>query len=285
MDESFFIYNDHFFARGTPVISAGNRALRYGDGLFETMRLYDGRILNGDFHFERFFSGMKTLQFANTAIFSPELFIQKIKELTQKNGHGSHARVRVMAFRPGENIFDEEKDPPDLLMETWPLPPTIELNEKGLILDVFEEGAKSCDRFSNLKSNNYIISAMAGLVARRNTLDDILILNVYGRVCESAIANVFVVKDKQIFTPPLSEGCVAGVMRRWLLERFLPTDHIVKETELSIEDVLGADEIFLTNSIQPVRWVEHFREKTYGNAVSKQIFQQFLLQTGTTGNG
>ena len=131
MDEHLFIYNNNYFRVGDPVISAGNRALRYGDGLFETMRMHEGRILNVDFHFERFFSGMKTLQFDLPEYFSPEFFLRTANELLLKNLNQKNARIRLMAFRGDGGIFDSENNFPGYIIETWPLSEKIELNEKG----------------------------------------------------------------------------------------------------------------------------------------------------------
>ena len=276
MDEHLFIYNNNYFRVGDPVISAGNRALRYGDGLFETMRMHEGRILNVDFHFERFFSGMKTLQFDLPEYFSPEFFLRTANELLLKNLNQKNARIRLMAFRGDGGIFDSENNFPGYIIETWPLSEKIELNEKGLVVDIFADARKSCDQFSNLKSNNYLPSVMAGIFAKKNKLDDAIILNSYERVCESAIANIFIIKDNKIYTPPLSEGCVAGVMRRWMLEKFSLKKYSVIEKNLSVDDLLDADEFFLTNSIHPVRWVKNFKEKVYGNERVKEIFECFL---------
>ncbi|HJY22972.1 MAG TPA: aminotransferase class IV, partial [Hanamia sp.] len=103
-----------------------------------------------------------------------------------------------------------------------------------------------------------------------------IILNNYGRVCESAIANIFIIKDENIFTPPLAEGCVAGIMRRWILERFSLKGYVVTQKNLSIEDILHADEFFLTNSIRPIRWVKSFHEKNYENEKVREIYQYVL---------
>jgi branched-chain amino acid aminotransferase len=276
MKEHFFIYNDTFFHVNEPVISAGNRSLLYGDGLFETMRMHKGRILNMDFHFERFFNGLKVLQFDIPKYFSHEFFLKKINSLLLKNNHEKNARIRLMVFRDNGSILNPENNFPNYIMETSPLPEKIEFNEAGLVVDVFKDGMKSCDMFSNLKSNNYLLNAMAGLFAKKNNLDDCIILNNYGRVCESAIANIFIIKDENIFTPSLAEGCVAGVMRRWILERFFLKGYVVTQKNLSIEDILHADEFFVTNSIHPIRWVKSFREKNYENEKVREIYQSFI---------
>ena len=277
MNEYFFVYNSNYFHQNEPVISAGNRALRYGDGLFETMRMYEGRILNLDFHFERFFTGMRILQFNLPQFFSPEFFLRTVNELLLKNSHQQNARIRLMALRGDGGIFDNENNSPDYIIETWPLSEKIELNGNGLIVDVFAGTRKSCDQFSNLKSNNYLPSIMAGLFAKKNKLDDAIILNAYDRICESAIANIFIINGENIYTPPLSEGCVAGTMRRWILEKFSLKDYSVIEKTLSMDDVLNADEFFLTNAIHPIRWVKNFGRKIYENEKVKEIFQ-YLIQ-------
>ncbi|HET7118036.1 MAG TPA: aminotransferase class IV [Hanamia sp.] len=276
MNEHFFIYNNKYFEQDEPVISPGNRGLRYGDGLFETMRMCEGKIWNVDFHFERLFSGMKTLQFDIPEYFSPDFFLRTVNEILLKNSIFKNARIRLMAFRGDGGIFDNENDSPNYIIETWPLTNNKKLNEKGLIVDIFPDGRKSCDRFSNLKSNNYLPSVMAGLFTKKNNLDDAIILNTYGRVCETAIANIFIIKGDKIYTPPLSEGCVAGVMRRWMLEKFSLKNYVVKERSFSMDEVFDAGEVFLTNSIQPVRWVKNFREKNYGNERVREIFEYVL---------
>src|SRR5665213_2125058 len=214
MNEHFFIYNDRYFQNSQLAISAGNNGLRYGDGLFETMRMHGGRILNAAFHFERLFSGMKTLQLDIPAYFSAAFFERSVNELLLKNSIQKNARIRLMVFRGNGYILESEKNGTDYIIETWPLGGKIELNEDGFVVDIFDEARNSCDSFCNLKSNNYLRNVMAGLFAKRNKLDEAIILNCYERVSESGIANIFIVKGNQIFTPLLSEGCVAGTMRR-----------------------------------------------------------------------
>jgi branched-chain amino acid aminotransferase len=273
MNEHFFIYNNTYFLQNEPAIHADSRGLRYGDGLFETMRMYEGRILNIHFHFERFFSGMKVLQFNIPDYFSPVFFRSTVKELLLKNSIYKNARIRLTSFRGDGSIFDTKNDSANYIIETYPMSEKIALNKNGLKVDIFPDAQKSCDKFSNLKCNNYLNSVMAGLFAQKNLMDDAIILNAYGRICESAIANIFIVKDNKIYTPPLSEGCVAGTMRRWILEKFSLKNYSITEKKLTVDDLSEADELFLTNAIYPVRWVENFRGKIFGNEGVKEIFE------------
>ena len=278
MAELFFIYNDKFYPANTPVITPGNRSLRYGDGLFETMKIVEGKIINKDFHFERLFNGLKLLQFEIPKNFNTVFLHDKIIGLVKKNKHVASARVRLMIFRGNGGIFDPENLRPNYIIESWPLSTPMNLNENGLVVDVFPGAKKSCDSFSNLKSNNYLPYVMAGLFAKKNKLNDCIVLNSFDRVCDSAIANIFIIKKNKIFTPPLSEGCVAGVMRRWLLENSGLKKYKILEKNLSVSDIKDADEFFLTNSIYHLRWVKTFQEKNYPNKIATEIYNH-IVQT------
>jgi branched-chain amino acid aminotransferase len=142
-----------------------------------------------------------------------------------------------------------------------------------LIIDIFPDARKSIDVFSNLKSANYLPYVMAAIWAKENKLNDALILNQHDRICDSTIANVFWVNDNKVFTPPLNEGCVAGVMRKKILELAMhKSDHLMQEHILTKEILLQADEVFLTNAIAGIRWVKEFRSKVYKNTISSKIF-------------
>ena len=143
------------------------------------------------------------------------------------------------------------------------------------MIDIFPDARKSIDRFSNLKSANYLPYVMAAIWAKENKLNDALILNQHDRICDATIANIFWVKDENIFTPPLSEGCVAGVMRKKILEFAIRhSGFLVPESVLTEDILLQADEVFLTNTITGIRWVKECRGKIYKNTISSKIFTE-----------
>jgi branched-chain amino acid aminotransferase len=278
MTEHFFMYNNKVYPLNFAVISSGNRSLRYGDGLFETMKMVKGAIINKEFHFERLFNGLSLLQFEIPKTFNASFLEKRIKEIAAKNTHNNVTRIRLMLFRGNGGIFDPENLFPNYIIETSLLSHQGQLNEKGLVVGLFPDAKKSCDLFANLKSNNYLPYVMAGLFSKKNSLDDSLVLNSFGRVCDSAIANIFIIKDNNIYTPPLTEGCVAGVMRRWMLEKFHLKKYHVIERKLSINDVYDADEFFLTNAVSHLRWVKKFTGKNYTNKKTQEIYSH-ILQT------
>ena len=267
----FFTYNDKIYKDGTAVITPENRSLRYGDGLFETLKMHKGVIQLRDYHFERLFSGMKMLQFQLPEYFTAAYLENKILELYKKNQHNSFTRVRLMVFRGNGGLYNPENHFPNYIIQTWSIEHTEELNSNGLIINVYPDAKKSCDKFANLKSNNYLPYIMAALHAKKIKVNDCILLNNYDRVCDTTIANIFIIKDDIIYTPPLSDGCVAGVMRRWIIEKLHAGFKII-EKEISIDELENADEVFLTNSIKGIRWVKQFRNKEYKNRLVKQIF-------------
>ena len=122
-----------------------------------------------------------------------------------------------------------------------------------------------------------ILAAMIGSgYAKENKLDDCLLLNQFGRIADSTISSVFIVKNNTIITPAITEGSINGVMRRHLLESLGSSDFKIQQSGLTIEDLEMADEIFLTNAIRGIRWVSNFRNNTYGNELTKEIYRRFL---------
>ena len=254
------------------IITANNRGFRYGDGLFETIKVMGNKIHLAKFHFERLFSSMQILQFKMPEFFTEENLSDQIFFLCKKNNHQHSARVRLTVFRGDGGFFDGNNNLPNYIIQTEELnKKEFALNENGLIIDVFSDGKKSCDNFSNIKSNNFLVNAMAASYAKRNQLDDCFILNSYDRICESTISNIFLIKNKIIYTPALSEGCIAGIMRRFLLEKIPQQDFLIREANISIEKIKQADEIFLTNSISGMRWVKEFGKNKYTNSLTTEI--------------
>ena len=271
---TFINFNGSHVQSDKPIITASNRGLRYGDGLFETMRAQEGELILGRLHFERLFAGLDLLQFERPAFFTREELASQIRQLCEKNGHRKLSRIRLMVFRGNGGLNDEAKDGLGYIIESVQLgEEDIRLNEVGLSVALFSDGKKSCDRFSNLKSNNFLLYTMAARYAKKCGADDCLVLNAHGRACESTIANLFCFRDNILYTTPLSEGCVSGVMRRFLLQLLPAAGYNIVEKPLTITDIAMADELFLTNAIRGIRWVHQFEESRYLNIQTSAVFE------------
>lgn len=270
---NYFNYNGKLFKDGTPVIGADNRGLRYGDGLFETMKMLNSELIFEDEHFARLWRGLNVLQFDISKHFKVEKLSGEIKLLAKKNGHEKAARIRLSIIRGDGGLYDAKNHSPGYIIQTWPLAAgSGEWNSNGLVVGIYKEAKKSCDILSNLKHNNYLPYVLAALQAKKEKWNDAILLNTNGRICDTTIANIFIVKDNAVFTPSLSEGCVAGIMRKMIIMNLLKSNWQVVEKEMSVDELLNADEVFVTNSMYNIRWVQRIYENTFKNVVTQKIF-------------
>jgi len=266
---SFVSYNGEIVDASLPVLQIHNRAFKYGDGVFETMRMWNGNILLQDFHFERLLHGLTTLEITNDKSF-PEIVSASIHQLCERNSCCSSAKIRVAVFR-------EEANGAGFSIEVTPLPhQSYQLNNEGWGIDIYPEVLKNCDVFSNLKSASYLPYVMADLYAKVNGLQECLVMNTHHFIADGSKTNIFIVKDKVVFTPALDQGCVAGVMRRFIINQLQKSAYSIQETEVSAEMLLNAEEVFMTNAIKGIQWVRSFRNKVYDSTITRQFFDTFL---------
>ncbi|HEV8286370.1 MAG TPA: aminotransferase class IV [Chitinophagaceae bacterium] len=276
----FVNVNGEILSSGFAFVRTDNRSYRYGDGLFETMKAKNKKIILGDLHFERLYKSLSLLKFDIPAFFSQQNLETQILELCQKNNCEELARIRLSISRGNGSLYKSDEKF-QYIIECSPLKhETDELDEGGLIIDVFPFARKSCDAFANIKSASHLPYVMAARFVKENKLNDCLLLNTYERICDSTIANLFWVKDEMISTPPLSEGCIAGVMRRYLMQCAQGTRYKVQEKPCEVKDLENADGIFLTNAIQGIKQVKRFRDKVYSKKIKiYNDLQQYILKS------
>src|SRR5579875_3195397 len=234
---NFICFNGNFI-ENQPLFTPQNRSFRYGDGVFETMKVYQGKILLEEFHFERLFLSLQLLQIENSLEASQ--LSSLVLELCQKNNCLSLSRIRLAAYR-------NENNSAEFVIEAFPIPDEfIQLNESGFAIDIYPYARKSMDAFSNVKTANFLPYVMAERFAKEKNLDDSIVLNGNNHLADTSKANIFLIKDGEIFTPALHQGCINGVMRRFLLEELKRLKFAVHQKELSEQELVEADEVFLT---------------------------------------
>ena len=271
----FVSLNGEFIKTGKPIWLADNRSYRYGDGLFETMKLEKGRITLENYHWERLNEGLRLLNIKTPRRWNVDKLREEIIQLCRKNKCEKLARLRLSVSRGNGGLYDATKKF-QWLLECWPLTKSVNhLNENGWVIDIYPDARKSYDLFSHLKSANFLPYVMAADYAREHNLNDCLVLNTNDRIADSTIANIFIIRKNQVITPPLRESCIYGVMRRKILETKFEIEGLPEsfsELPLTENDLEQADEVFLTNSIHGLRWVQRFRDKEYGNELTTKIF-------------
>lgn len=272
----FYNYNGKIFSENENIIGPTNRGLRYGDGIFETIKFKNATIILADDHFKRLWQGMKALQFSIPVHLTVEKLTAEINALIKKNKL-KEARIRITVIRSDGGIYDPKNDTPNYIIEAIKLSEDNGLlNINGLQICIYEVALKSIDLFSNLKNNNYLPYFMGAKFAKQQQCNDALILNSKGNICDSPIANIFFIKDKIIYTTALSEGCVAGVMRNWLINTLRILNYKVEEIIVTKNILCEADEVFLSNSIYNIKWVGSLGDKNYTNIEIQKINE--LLQ-------
>ena len=143
------------------LISPDNRSFRYGDGFFETIKVWKGKLVLANYHMERLFTSLNVLQFVPPVYFTPDYITDQVLALAAKNGHQKLARIRITIFRGEGGLYDAQNHFPNHIIQSWELnPANNQLNENGLVLDFFADARKVCDHYSALKSNNFLSYAL-----------------------------------------------------------------------------------------------------------------------------
>ena len=256
-----------------PLFTTQNRGFRYGDGVFETIKIFRGKIILKEYHFDRLFASLQLLQIITPANFTSGMLLAKILDLCNLNNCLNSARVRLAVYRNEEckaeyiieaNVLDNEVS---------------QLNEEGWTINIYPFIRKSCDAFANLKSANYLPYVMADLYSKQTGVNESIVLNSENNICDASKANMFLLKNGEVYSPALHQGCVNGVKRRFVIEQLKKEGIAIHQTTIDEKFLSEADEVFLTNAIQDLRWVKIFGNKIYSNSFvlqfSKRLFTTF----------
>lgn len=266
--------NGDIFSADGPSIKAGNRAHLYGDGVFESIRIIAGRPINLENHIKRMLSGATRLKMRPPSYFTKEFFEEKIAELLIKSGITEGGKCRISLDRSIGGTYAPEVNEVDYFIEVYPMDTnSFSLNARGLEVDLFMDLKKEKTPISNYKTKNGLIYVLAAIAAKEKGLDDYLISNYSGGILESTSANMFVVSNGVLYTPGLEEGCLAGTMRMQIINLALKNGIKVYECNILPQNLLVADEIFLTNAIQGVVWVSGYRTKRYFSNTARKLVE------------
>lgn len=222
-------------------------------------------------HVSRIKLGMTVLRMNVPAEFNSDNINELVIHLLKHNTHAPNARIRLTVFRNEGGYYSPKTNDISFLIESEEMAGKFELNTRGFWVDIYADIKKPVNKLSNLKTGNAMLYVMAGIAKQSMKLDECFLVNDSGAVCESISSNVFVVKNGTIYTPPLSEGCVAGIMRKQIMNLAHENKILSFESPLTTYTLLNADEIFLSNSIRGIQWVGQFKDKFYTNKMS-QLF-------------
>ncbi|QEC53665.1 branched-chain amino acid aminotransferase [Anseongella ginsenosidimutans] len=269
---TFINYNGKIVNASEPLFTSGNRAFRYGDGLFETLRMIRGELPLLEMHARRLQAGMKILKFDNYQAMDAGQMESQISLLSKSNKIFSNARIRFSVYRDAGGLYTPVHNGFAFVVEMQRLEEqNYELNKKGLLIDIFPDIRTEFNLLSPFKTINSLPYVLSGVFKKEHKLDESVLLSAGGHISETTASNIFLIKNKTLFTPELSTGCIDGIMRRVVLKLAAEGGLQVQETLLPPDSLKAADEIFLTNTVRGIQWVVGYKEKRYFNRVSKSL--------------
>lgn len=268
-------FNGRIISRSDFCLSPANRAFCYGDGIFESIRVRQGKPLWIEYHYNRILKSADQLKLNINPEWSIELFKDTITSLHNANHNSNTAsRIRFSLFRNDGGLYTPYTNNASYLVETEPLDQNqYVINTKGINIVIYPDIKKQYNILSGMKSINAQLYVLASIYKRNNGYGDALILNEEGMISEATSSNIFIYKNSKVITPPLSQACVAGVMRAIIIETVKEIGLPLEEAKVSPNDLIHADEIFLTNAIIGIKWVKGYENKKYSNKISTELVQ------------
>lgn len=278
MNEVFYIYNGTIKKASESVAMLNNRAMFYGDGCFETILAFNNIIPLLLKHIERLKKAAEQLWLdLPNELIDLNILSNLILYLAHRNKLYKTYKVKLTVYRQSEGLYRPTSKNVSYIIETIALEQNkFQLNENGLKIDVFEDISKNYSSISRFKTLNALANVLAQVYAKNNNLDDVVFLNCQNQIVEATSSNIFIVnQDNTVQTPPLSSGCIAGIMRSYLIDNVLPKlKQNVVEKNFSIDELMNVKEVFLTNAVWGLRCVLAFRNKRYFNSLSQKIINE-----------
>ncbi|SDQ80947.1 aminotransferase class IV [Flagellimonas zhangzhouensis] len=267
-------FNGALFAEDSTLLTANNRGLKYGDALFETVRCVNGTVFFWEDHYFRLMASMRILRMEIPMEFTLEFLEEEIKKTIEANALGDNSvRIRLTVFRNDGGLYTPETNNVSYVIETSALDSPFYILEDGdYEVELFKDFYVNKDMLSTLKTSNKVLHVVASVFAKENGYSNCLLVNNEKQVVESINGNLFLVKDNVIKTPPLSDGCLDGIIRKKLMEIIEATEGLeLQEASISPFELQKSDELFITNTIMGIQSISKYRKKVFGNTVAKSL--------------
>ncbi len=238
-----------------------DRARRYGDGLFESVAIFEGEMPFIHAHIRRMIQDASYLDIKWPEELTVETIFERAADAGIKNGV-----LNIWLWRTGEGKYL-----PFNIGSDWGIGITeldhkpLEGTERGLQVGFYHENQKPPGRLSNIKTCNSLLYIQAARQAAKLGFDDVLIKGTDGTVLESSNSNIFIYLEGQLITPPLALGAINGIMRFVILKLAADENVHVVERPIHLDDLQEASELWLTNAVQGIRWVRDCDDYMFGN--------------------
>ena len=268
-------FNGNIVAQDDSALTQ-NRAFLYGDGVYETLKIVNNKILFLEDHYFRLMASMRVVRMEIPMNFTMEYFEEQVLNLLQQKNISASARARITVFRNDGGLYLPKNNEVSYLIHATPLENTIyALNSAEYEVDLYKDFYVTKQLLSSIKTTNKMINVTGSIFAHENGLANCILVNDTKNVVEALQGNLFMVVGKKLITPPISEGCLNGIMRKQILALAKKIESIeVSEEIISPFDLQKADELFVTNVIMGIQPITKYRKKVFTNDVAQLLLQK-----------
>ncbi|MEN8965889.1 MAG: aminotransferase class IV [Polaribacter sp.] len=262
-------FNGELLFKENVKLTTNNRGFKYGDGIFETIKVVNNKIIFWEDHYFRLMASMRMLRMKIPMKFTLEFLEKEILKTTAVLENVTTNRVRLNVFRKDGGLYTPETNQIDYLIEASAANYKVKENYH---VDVFKDFYNYSGLLSTIKTNNRMLNTLASIFADENDLDNCILLNERKGVVEVTNGNIFVIKDSVIKTPALTEGCIKGIVRKKVIDIITKhKDFTLEETAISPFEIQKADEVFITNAIMGIQPVTKYKKKNFTVNFSKKL--------------
>ena len=256
------------------LISNSNRAFLYGDGVFETLKIVNNKILFLEDHYFRLMASLRIVRMQIPANFTMEFMESQVLNLVNNLKIQDSARVRMTFFRnEGGFYFPKTREVSYIIQASSLENKNYTFNKNPYEVELYKDFFVSNQLLSTLKTNNKMIHVTGSIFADEIGYQNCILLNNEKNVVEALNGNLFMLMDNKLITPPISEGCLNGVLRKQVLALAKKSENIeVLEAIISPFDLQKADELFVTNVISGIQPITKYRKKEFKSDLSFELF-------------
>jgi branched-chain amino acid aminotransferase len=261
-------------------LSSENRGFKYGDAIFETIKVSNQKVIFWEDHYFRLMASMRMLRMKIPMQFTLEFLEQEILKTVAVQDQFSSFRVRLNVYRKDGGLYTPKTNEIDYLIE---VKANTYQTKEIYSVDVFKDFYSYSGLLSTIKTNNRMVNILASIYAKENDLDNCVLINEKKGVVEVANANIFILKGTVIKTPALTEGCIKGVVRGKIIEIISKNkEYTLEETNISPFEIQKADEVFITNAIIGIQSVTNYKKKNFTADFSNKISKSLKILEVTT---
>lgn len=257
-----------------------NRGFLYGDAVFETLKVLDGKILFLEDHYFRLMASMRIVRMEIPMHFTMEYMEEQVKLLVEALNMRSSSRVRVTFFRKQGGFYLPINNDAEFIITAEAMKEAMySFTDDTYEVDLFKDFYVTKQLLSTLKTTNKMVQITGSIFAYENGLNNCLLINDDKNVIEALQGNLFMLKDGKLITPPVTDGCLNGIMRKQVLAIARKMEGVeVVEESISPFDLQKADELFVTNVIKGIQPITKYRKKEYGQNLAAEILKRLNAQ-------